>query len=370
MSTVKNIKTGIIYRNPIPHVCSRQAVHPSVVQLPDGEMIAAMSIGEAFESADSKAYIARSLDFGETWSLERKLYEGSREYPSSEGVRISLVSSGELVAYLLSSNRKRIGMGLTNPNNLGFVETEFLLIRSFDGGRTWTDPLHFDPPLEGPSFEICCPINELSDGRWILPTQTWMGWDGYCPNGYKMVAFVSYDHGNSWPEYMDIMSDPDNEIIHWESKVIELPDKRLLAVAWAYDRIRYVDLPNQYVVSDNGGKTFSCRMSTGLTGQTMTPLLLKDGRILIIFRRMDKQGLWANFVRLEGNKWINEEAVPLWGADCNGLVSTGENMAKNFHALRFGAPSVTYLKDGSIYIAFWCVEDCVYNIRWIKFNID
>lgn len=369
MSLIKETRTGIVYRNPDAHIYSRQAVHPSVVQLSNGEMLATMSIGEAFESADSKAYLARSVDGGETWRLERKLYEGSMNHPSSEGVRLCLVSNGELIAYLVSSNRKRKDSGLTNPENLGFVETEFLLIRSIDNGYTWTDPMPFEPPLEGPSYEMCSPISELSDGRWILPTQTWMGWDGYCPNGFKMVAFVSDDRGHSWPDYMNIMSDPNNEILHWESKVIELPDKRLLAVAWAYNRITKEDLPNQYAISSDRGKTFSNTMSTGLVGQTLTPLLLKDGRILTIYRRMDKQGLWANISRLEGESWVNEEEMPLWGEGFAGLVSSGENMARNFHALKFGAPSAIYLQDNTIFIVFWCVEDLVYNIRWIKLNM-
>jgi len=329
-----------------------------------------MSIGEAFESADAKAYLTRSVDCGETWNLEGKLYEGSKKHRSSEGVRISLVHNGEVIVYFVSSDRSREGAGLTNPENLGFVETELLLMRSYNGGKTWTEPTEIEPPLEGPSFEICCPIAELSDGRWVLPTQTWMGWNGYCPNGYKMVAFVSYDRGKTWPEYMNVMSDPDNKVIHWESKLIELSEGRLLAVAWAYNRIDKVDLPNQYVISYDGGKTFTKRMSTGLFGQTMTPLLLKNGKILTVYRRIDKQGLWANISRLEGEQWINEYELPLWGSTYGRLVSTGLNMSKNFHALKFGAPSAIHLKDGNIFIAFWCVEDSVYNIRWIKIAVE
>jgi len=370
MHKIEIISTGLIYRNPLPHVYSRQAIHPSVLQLPCGDLLAGMSIGEAFESPDSKAYLARSCDNGETWELEQKLYEGSEEYPSSEGVRISLVDKGEVAAYLLSANRTRKDAGLTNPDNLGFVETEFLLTRSADGGHTWERPANFDPPLIGPAFEICCPIKVLRDGRWILPTQTWMGWDGYCPNGFKMVAFVSEDRGKTWPGYMDVMSDDKNEIIYWESKIVEFGDERLLAAAWAYDRIRKYDLENCYAVSSDKGKTFSRPMSTGLKGQTMTPMLIKNDKILTIYRRIDKPGLWANISSLEKDKWINEFEKPLWGSDQGGLVSHGDNMARNFHALKFGAPSVIELKDSSIFIAFWCVEDCVYNIRWIKLKVE
>ena len=70
---------------------------------------------------------------------------------------------------------------------MGFVETELTIMRSVDKGRTWNVPQTFEPPLTGPSFEMCCPIRILSDGRWIIPTSTWRSFDGYCPNGMKAV---------------------------------------------------------------------------------------------------------------------------------------------------------------------------------------
>ena len=40
-----------------------------------------------------------------------------------------------------------------------------------------------------------------------------------------------------------------------------------------------------------------------------------------------------------------------------------------FQSLRFGAPSITRLADGALYVAFWCYEDCVSVIRWFKFRV-
>jgi len=42
----------------------------------------------------------------------------------------------------------------------------------------------------------------------------------------------------------------------------------------------------------------------------------------------------------------------------------------NFNVLRLGAPCITSLADGTIFIAFWCYEDCVSNIRWYKLTIE
>jgi len=165
------------------------------------------------------------------------------------------------------------------------------------------------------------------------------------------------------------MKESDFSVFYWESKILELPDGRLMAVAWAYDEKAKKDRPNQYVLSKDGGKTWSQPASTGLLGQTLTPFVLDDGRFLCVYRRMDTPGLWANFSHLDGDRWVNEEAEPLWGHQVQGLTATSDKMSKNFAVLRFGAPCITRTKDGSIFVAFWGYEDCVSNIRWFKFTV-
>ena len=44
-------------------------------------------------------------------------------------------------------------------------------------------------------------------------------------------------------------------------------------------------------------------------------------------------------------------------------------MAHNFNALKFGAPCITRLADGTVFVAFWCYENCISVIRWFKFNV-
>ena len=370
MSTVEVLGTGIIYRNPKPHIRSVHTYFPSVALMVNGEMLATIVLGEAFESVNLHTYICRSKDNGETWELEGPIYPRTNERLISDSSRLTALPDGEVVVFMMQYDRTdHPDEGLTNPENLGFVPTRLMLLHSWDFGHTWTEPKVFEPPLVGPSFELCSPITVLKDGRWILPTQTWPGWDGQCPNGVRMVAFVSYDRGQSWPEYMNIMSEPKGKVFFWESKIIEFPDSQLLAVAWAYDDIASNDRPNQYALSTDGGKNWTKPASTGLQGQTLTPFLLKNGQILCIYRRMDKSGLWANLSHIKGDKWVNDGEMPLWGAEGVGLTATTKNMAHNFNVLRFGAPCVTRLSDGTIFVAFWCVEDCISNIRWFYLQI-
>jgi hypothetical protein len=369
--TIRVVGTGLIYRNPKPHVWSEHAYFPSVATLPNGEMVATLGLAEAFEATNLRTYVARSLDGGESWFLEGLLYPGTTDRLTTDSCRITALPDGSLVCFMVRHDRtEHPDEGFTNPDNLGFVPTELLSLRSRDGGRTWTEPEPLDPPLVGPSFELCCPVVPLRDGRWILPTSTWRGWDGSCPNGMKTIAFVSHDHGLSWPEYTEVFDTAGRPVIHWESKVIELSDGTLVGAAWGYDEAAAKDLPNQYAVSRDAGRTWTAPASAGLMGQTLTPFALPDDRILCVYRRIDRPGLWANISRLDGNAWINEASAPLWGADYSGLTADTDNMARNFQVLRFGAPCIVNSPGGDVFVAFWCVEDCVSAIRWFKLRLD
>jgi len=374
LDVLRNVTTGVLYKNPKPHVKSVHAYFPSVGVVGDGELIAAFALAEAFEAVDMRMHAARSADGGQTWQTNGALCAnqcvGNRL--CSEVGKMSVAPDGELVLNLVRHDREaHPNEGLSNPANMGFVPIEMHLIRSTDAGRTWTQPAPIAPPLVGPCFELCSPVVFLRDGRWLLPTSTWMDWHGNLPNGNRMVAFVSKDRGKSWPAYLDVMHSPDDKLIFWESKIVELGDGRLLATAWCYDRKANADRPNQYAISRDGGATWSEPRSMGLLGQTLTPCLMPDGRLLCVYRRMDQPGLWAAVARLDGDRWVNEGQQPLWGhQSANGQTERKENMVETFHGLKFGAPSVVWLPDGAAFVAFWCYEQNVSVIRWFRFAVD
>jgi hypothetical protein len=288
--------------------------------------------------------------------------------PTSSNVRISRVPNGELIAFGVRADRSRADEGLTNPATQGFVETELILLRSSDDGRTWQGPTVVEPPLVGPAFELCSPVVPLADGRWLWPTSTWKGWDGDNPSGMKAIALVSHDRGQTWPEYVEVMNGARENLIYWEQKIVDMGDGRLLAVCWTHDLAKGVDRPVQFAISSDYGRSFGPPRSTGLHGQTSTPIWLGSGRLICAYRRTDTPGLWASYAHIEGDTWVNDAELPLWGherAGTGGMVG-GENLSRGFTKLQFGLPAGLALPDGEVFVAFWCVEECIYNIRWFR----
>jgi len=358
--------SGIVYRNPKAFLRSVHAYFPSVVEVGPGQLLAAVVLGEAFESVDSRVVLVRSEDNGATWREQGRLRALRPGW--SESCRLSRLSDGQIIALFPEYDRKDPEMGYTNPANMGFVPTRFLLYRSGDGGKTWTGGEAIAPPIEGPEFELCCPIAELSDGRLMLPTSTWRGWDGRCPNGMKAVALVSDDKGKSWPRYVDVMDGTSEQVIYWESKIVEMADGRLVAMAWTYDEGKGVDRNNSCAVSTDGGRSFGRPQLTDLQGQTPALLYLGGNRVFCAYRRMDKPGLWGATGEIGADgRWRTVRQDCLWNPLAGGVGGKqAETMVEAFHALKLGAPHFVELSNGEVLLTFWCVEDCVSNIRWVR----
>lgn len=359
--------TGLVYRNPKPHLKSIHAWHPSIVRLADGTLLAAFDLGEAVESLSYRTYLSRSCDGGKTWDAPSPWFNDPVPRRSIHVVRLGQMRDGTLLGFGGRLYRDDPQEGLTNRANLGYVPVDLILLKSHDGGKTWEGPVTITPPLVGPSFETCHRIIELSDGRWLAPTSTWKGWDGSAPNGMQAIALVSDDRGATWPEWISVVNQYDRGIVSWEQGLTQLGDGRLLAVVWCFDEKQGKSLPNCYAISSDG-RAFGPPRENGVHGETSKLLTLADGRVLCMYRRLDKPGLWANLVRIDGDNWINVAETAVWQGPTSGLFGK-QAAGDELSALKFGFPSMVQMPDGEVFAVFWCVEECLHVIRWVRIVI-
>ncbi len=335
------LASGLVYRNPRPELRPVHTWHPTIVRFEDGELLCTFDLASADVALDYRTYASRSLDDGTTWTSPVRVLADSGNRASVHSVRISRVSDGSVVA--------------------------FGGLRSRDRGRSWEGPVRIDPPLVGPAFEICHAIVELRDGRWLGPTSTWMGWDGAAPNGMNAILLVSHDQGSSWPEYIVEFDRWAEHVLHWEQSVVQLRDGRLLAVAWAVSLDTNRAEPTPYALSEDG-REFTVRGFTGFRGQTTKIIELPDGRIFSAYRRDDVPGLWATVARLDGDRWVNQETIPLWQGASSGMSGTADP-GHELLQLKFGFPQMVVMPDGQLFLVFWCEEDCIKNIRWLRIAV-
>ena len=362
-------ETGLIYRNPKPHLESRHAYFPSLAVLPNGTLFAGFDFGSAFEAVDVRSHYSLSADGGTTWSAPTAVSLPNFPEPFSCTCRFRCSPDGTLVGVGALWDRTRAGEGLANPETGGFVETHPFLIRLEEELSKWSEPTWLETPLPGP-FEICSPVFFAPNGEWLWPASTWKDWAGQASHGMQAIVLRSADRGKSWPAWNAVMDGRREETIHWEIKLAGLSDGRLLAVSWTHNAKTGTDLPIHYALSSNDGRSFTAPAPTGLHGQTCTPLVLPDGRVLSVYRRTDKSGLWAQVSRLDGDDWINLEEELLWGGASHAPGVIDPKFATTaMSALRFGLPASILLNDGSVLVAFWCVEDAVSVIRFFKLNM-
>lgn len=372
VSQIKVLGSGLIHRNPMPHLRSRHAYFPSLVALEDGKLLCAMDIGSAFEAVDVRSYVCRSDDGGITWTEPQLMFEPDEgSHRVSTTCRISRMPEGHLTGLACLFDRSREGEGLANPRTEGFVRTTMALVHSHDQGRSWSSPAPIGIPDGWSHFETCSPVIPVREGRRLIPTSYWNNWEGQCPQGAnRAVVLLSDDGGKNWSRTTPVMGGPEAGFTGWEQKQVMLDDGRLMAVCWCYLPAEKRNTHNHFAFSRDGGSSFELARPSPLLGETCTPAALPGNHVLCVYRRGDVRGLWAHLARIDGDAWEPLADEPLWGTSVESHGSTEQGMLAAMATLRFGCPSVLHLGEGEIFAAFWCVEDCVSNIRWLRMKVS
>jgi len=366
---IELVGTGLVYRNPKPFLKSIHAWHPTLALLADGALLAAYDLAEAVGAIDYHTWLSRSVDGGESWSEPERFYDVAAREPTRDHVRISRLADGNLVGAGWRCHTDHPDVGGWNPDTYGVERGDWFLLRSVDGGRNWTGPRYFAPPISEQPYEHCHAMVETRDGRLILPTGLLRTWEGKAPRGLKTIALVSEDGGQTWPEHLELFEDPSQELIFHEVSLTELPDGRLLSVAWPFDvGAGKTSMPVPFAIAADGER-FETRGSTGIAGETTKVLSLGAGRLLCLSRRTDKPGLWAILAQIQEDRWVNLEEAPMWQGSDSRMFGDADP-ATELAALHFGFPNLLRLPDGDVLAAFWCREDCIHNIRWLRIRVS
>ena len=364
---IEVVETGLIYRNPQPFLKSRHAWHPTLARMEDGDFVVSFDLAEAISSTDYGSYHARSSDGGVTWSEPVRFFADADDRTRTRVVRISRLADGTLAGAGHRLYNDHPDQPAWNPATYGVERGDWFFTRSPDGSH-WDESETVVMPFADQPYEMCHATVETRDGRWLMPTGLLRTWEGGAPNGLKTIALVSHDRGHTWPGYIDLFEDPNGDLIHHEVSLVQLPDDRLLTVAWPFNATAGKTLiPVPFAISHDGA-SFDVRGSTGIEGETTKLLSLGDDRLLCLMRRTDRAGLWAVLAQIVGDEWVNLEEAPVWQGSESRMLGE-RDAATELSELAFGFPNLMQLPDGDIYAAFWCREECIHNIRWLRLRV-
>ena len=152
-----------------------------VHELPDGSLImTCFTVREPVERYDDfHCYAIRSTDRGKTWGDATLIL-------NTDEVELLVQDDGKILGFArLDTSYSRDVWGQTGQTGEG--GDQMAVIKSADGGRTWTDPKPIGLGMaQIPGFPV-----QLPDGRLLL-----IYGNRQFPFGVQAIA--SYDHGETW----------------------------------------------------------------------------------------------------------------------------------------------------------------------------
>jgi sialidase-1 len=364
MAAIKKIDEGILYENPIPLLRSRQAKFPGLALLPSGELIALFEMGEAFDSADCKTYVTRSLDAGKTWQFQGDLYDPSL-LPAglniSECLKPTLLDDGTLVAIGYRYHRPDPETPIGNPETGGLLPGDNIISFSNDDGKTWSIPEVIDrgcPEL----VETSGPCIQTQSGDLIAIGCPFKSWDGSNPTGQTGVLLRSKDKGKTWDTSGRFFETPRNSLSPWETRICEMKPGRLVTIAWTFNISENKHLANHVTVSHDDGHSWSEPIDTGHMAQASNLMSLGEDLLMTIHaHRTSDVGLVVRLVDFKNDRWRVKEESVIWGAAK--AQDTSKGFIDQFGDLKFGQPSLLRLNSGEILATHWCVEDGLHKIK-------
>ena len=339
----------------------RESAFPQATQLPNGDLVCSFSVGGAAHVSGGSDW-ARSTDGGRTWHLAGTVLPVDPEHGWANALKTSYdADSKTLYAY-----GSRIASDTQNA--FGDRATTAIYCRSEDEGQTWS------PASEVP-FGVDCPLEvshgilPLGEGRLLAPAATLPASDRL---GEQVLVAISDDGGQSWPQTSIVLEDRQQQRVFFEQKLAQLGDGRVLATAWTATRPDYIDEPNSFAISSDRGTSWGPVQSTGIQGQTMTPIPLGDDRLLVVYnRRYGDQAIIMCLVTMTDDSWTVHYEGILYDAQTQHQRQASENwQTEELAAFQFGFPTAVILADGSVLATHWSVEEGRCGIRWTRLAID
>ena len=352
MPSIEVLKSGLLDE--------RDSAYPQAVQLPDGDILCSFSVGGG-PNVHGGTDWARSTDGGETWQVEGTILPPSNDPVSTNFLKLSLSPDGKTIYAYGACLYREIGAKLGEGRRVP------VLCSSDDGGRSWSDAREIPMPVTCP-LEISHGILPLGSGRLLAPAATLADKSRL---GERVLVAISDDGGKTWPAHSVVFEDTQKKLGYFEHKLAELSPGRVMATAWTVTFGDIQDRPNSFCISNDNGTTWGQACSTGINGQTLTPIPLGGDRILALYnRRYGQQAIVMRLVTFDDENWTTHfESILYNPLSIRDRTANLQNGLDELDSFAFGFPTAIRLMDGTILATFWSKEQGTFGIRWVKLRV-
>lgn len=348
-AALSKLKDLIIYSDPTFY-----AAFPSVVVKPDGEMLCAFrrapnrkflygAPGYTHQDPNSYLVQVRSRDGGETWTTSPELIFahplGGSQDPCMIQMRDGAILCASYGWALLPPETDKESTRSRDRRAFQFLGG--YLLRSQDGGDSWTGPII--PPDIAQQLPGAKPRPTYNRGAMAQAETGELLWAAVSQDLTKprqptsVHLMTSNDKGDSWKRMAPIAVD--EKISFNETSLIVTKSGAIVA----FVRTETKDHPAVMARSEDGGRTFSKWEELGFSGVPFQAIRLPDDRILLVYGYRKKPfGIRA--------KLLNAEATDAKSAPEFIIRDDGGT-----HDI--GYPWATLLPDGDVLVAYYFNKD-------------
>lgn len=324
---------------------------PSLLELPNGDMLCAWFAGTFEGATDISIIVARLSKESNKW--EEPIQVSKDPNRSEQNPSLFLAPSGEI--WLVYTAQLARVEGKDNMQFTSVIKRQ----KSNDLGKTWTEP---DVLFEKPGSFCRQPIQILSNGRFIVGH--WISTDSVDGlKGDPTVFQISDDQGKTW---RSVPMPKSNGRVH--ANIVEIEGSHLIA----FMRSRAADFIYKSESFDNGDH-WSEPVATVLpnNNSSISALKLTSGRLAIAYNPTHAPNSNPNEVAWPGLRCpiavaLSEDGGKTWPIIRNfelgqGFVGT-ENSTNNN---QYEYPYLLQSHDGHLHLAY--AYHTRLSVKWITF---